>query len=123
MAHKEQNFSVYTYNNANVVVEVDDVETLEGAKVYWKVGFFYGESITPVILLRKSSEDGGIDIGQTSFTIKIEPTDFNSLLNFPGHYNGKEYLHEAKIVDHHGEEYVVTVGKMKVFTSMFRGSS
>lgn len=118
MYTREQNFSVFAYNHANLCIEVLDIETLEGVTILWRAADYNGNHSQ--ILISKSSENGDIEINDTDFIVRLYPSDFDTIMRSPNHFDGKEYIHETKIIDYENKEFTVAPGKMKVYNSLFR---
>lgn len=96
-----QNFDITQGDSKRIVIPVVDENNapfnLAGTTVRWVLS--RGPGTSP--LLQKQSP-GGIDIGPTSFTVKLDPSD--TLL-----MRGKFY-HEAEITEADGSISTVTIG-------------
>ena len=101
MAVERQNITMYVDSNQWIEFVVEDVDTLAGAHIRWKMAAL-GAHALPVIT--KTSDDvEEIAIVGTRFTVYILPAD-NAGLS-PG-----RYYHEARITDEHGHSRPVTSG-------------
>ena len=112
MAATGQDFDLWSGDHKRVIFTVEDLadeETLSGYEVRWAMSRFSGSSV----LIEKSSNHGEIDIGDKSFTVKLEPDDTNTL-------RAGTYYHEAEI--YYDGQYIstVSVGKVSLYSTILK---
>lgn len=111
MAAKDQNFEMFAGDDKRLIYTVEDMETLLGATVKWRLA----EDPEEIALIEKTSEDPAeIEISENTFTVKLKPED-TADLDAP-----RNYYHEAEIIDAANNSTTVAVGIMKLFPSLIQ---
>jgi len=108
MAYKNQDFEMFAGDHKMLIFGVDNMASLIGSTVRWKVATLAGG--TPIIE-KESSDSSQIEVDGLTFSVKLLPEDTENLRP------NKDYYHEAEIEDPSGYINTVAIGTMTLLPS------
>jgi hypothetical protein len=105
LTYTDQDFSIYSGDTKNLMIEIEGVSDLGGASLVW--GARKKQKTTENQILKTSGS--GIDINGQEILIKLNPGDTEGLTG--------DYFHELQLTDGVGNVSTVLVGKMYISPS------
>lgn len=104
MTKKNQDFEMFAGNSKDIIITMADSSGLSGATIKWVLK----KSVNGQLITMKTV-GGGISIGLTFFTVRLNPADTEGL-------SGRFY-HEAELTDVLGNVSTVTTGHVTIEAS------
>jgi len=113
MAYVNQNFKMYTGDDKQLVFTVDDVDSLAGCTIRWKLSY---SPYSSVLIEKVSTDSNEITISGDTFTVYLKPADTEDIS-----YDTK-YFHEAEVEDTDGYITTVATGYMTLYPTLIRST-